>query len=179
MSTKRETTPVAEKKTTVKKAPTERKTSAAPRKSKAAVEMTPSAEAKVAKPTASAPPKVTAERPVVATPAVATPAVAVPAVEVPVVAKPVVEKPAVPMTRVMAFIDVGPGNALFLRGEGAGLSWEAGVPMNWTGAGCWSWSAETAGQEVTFKVLINDQHWAWGDNLKVSSGDTTSFTPAF
>lgn len=152
MSTKRETMPAAEKKTTVKKAPAERKATATPRKTKAtaadAGEMTPSAEAKTAKPKAGA----------------STAAVA---------------KPSAPVTRVMAFIDVGPGNTLFLRGEGPGLSWEAGVPMQWTGEGCWSWSAETAGQEVTFKVLINDQHWSWGDNLKVASGDTASFTPAF
>lgn len=158
MSTKRETTPAAEKKTTVKKAPTERKTTA-PRKTKAAAadasELTPSADAKVAKPKkASTAPQVAA-------------------------VKPSAERAIAPMTRVMAYIDVGPGNTLFLRGEGAGLSWEAGVPMQWTGDGCWSWSAEAAGQEVTFKVLINDQHWSWGDNLKVSAGDTASFTPAF
>ena len=145
-------TPTAEKKTTVKKATTERKTSAAstPRKTKAATEgalqSAPAAEEKIA---------TEATRKVAA------------------------EKPAAALTRVMAYIDVGPGNTLFVRGEGPGLSWDAGVPMQWTGDGYWSWSAEAAGQEITFKVLINDQHWSGGDNLKVAPGDTASFTPAF
>ncbi len=148
MSTKRETTPTAEKKTTVKKAPTERKP--AVRKTKPVQEeglqTTPAAEAKVATKTAR---------------------------------KPAPEKSGPPVTRVMAYVDVGLGNTLFLRGEGPGLSWESGVPMQWTGEGCWSWSAEAGGEEITFKVLINDQHWSGGDNLKVASGDTASFTPAF
>jgi hypothetical protein len=153
MSTKRETTTAAEKKTTVKKAPAERKTAAAPSKAKAATE-----EAGAAVP---------------ATEATAAKAKA------PRARKAAAEKAATALTQVKAYIDVGPGNTLFLRGEGPGLSWEAGVPMQWTGDGCWAWSVETAGQEITFKVLINDQHWAWGDNLKVSAGDTASFTPAF
>jgi hypothetical protein len=151
MSTKRETTTAAEKKTTVKKAPTERKTAAAPSKAKAAPEAAGAAV-----------PAVEAAKP-----------------KAPRARKPAAEKPATALTQVKAYIDVGPGNTLFVRGEGPGLSWEAGVPMQWTGDGCWAWSVETAGQEITFKVLINDQHWAWGDNLKVAAGDTASFTPAF
>jgi hypothetical protein len=152
MSTKRETTPAAEKKTAVKKAPTERKAaaaSAAPKTKAAGDENLPAASAAEKK----APTKTTR--------------------------KPAAAKPAGAVTQVKAYVDVGLGNTLFLRGEGPGLSWEAGVPMQWTGEGCWSWSAEAAGQEITFKVLINDQHWSGGDNLKVAPGETTSFTPAF
>ena len=157
MSTKKETTPTAEKKTSVKKATTERKTSAVstPRKTKAATEgvlqSAPAAEG-------------------------GAPAKATKADEA---RKAAAATPAAPLTRVMAYIDVGPGNTLFVRGEGPGLSWEAGVPMQWIGEGCWSWSAESAGQDITFKVLINDQHWSGGDNLKVAPGDTAAFTPAF
>lgn len=154
MSTKRETTPTAEKKTTVKKAATERKTSA-PRKTKAGADQ----DLQTA---------VVAEG--AATADVTKPREA---------RKTTAAKPAAAVTRVMAYVDIGPGNTLYLRGEGPGLSWESGVPMQWTGEGCWSWSAETAGQEITFKVLINDQHWSGGDNLKVAPGDTAAFTPAF
>ena len=156
MATKKETTPASEKKTTVKKATTEAKTSAATaaRKTKAAPKDTaqtaPAAEAKV-------PAKA-------AKPAASGKAAA---------------KPAAALTRVLAYIDVGHGNTLFLRGEGPGLSWETGVPMQWVGGGCWSWSAESAGQDVTFKVLINDQHWSGGDNRTVAPGETASFTPTF
>jgi hypothetical protein len=156
MATKKETTPASEKKTTVKKATTEPKTSAATaaRKTKAAPKDTPQAApaaearvpAKAAKPAASGKAS---------------------------------EKPSAALTRVLAYVDVGHGNTLFLRGEGPGLSWETGVPMQWIGDGCWSWSAESAGQDVTFKVLINDQHWSGGDNRTVAPGETASFTPTF
>jgi hypothetical protein len=149
MPTKKETTPTSEKKTTVKKATTERKTSAS-RTTKAAEAGAPETAPAVESKAATKAPR-----------------------------KPAAEKPAAAMTRVMACIDIGPGNTLFLRGEGPGLSWESGVPMQWIGNGCWSWSAEAAGQEITFKVLINDQHWSGGDNLKVAPGDTASFTPGF
>jgi hypothetical protein len=93
--------------------------------------------------------------------------------------KIVAEKPAVTVTRILAYVDIGHGNTLFLRGEGAGLSWDAGIPMECVGGDCWSWSVGSAGQPITFKVLINDQQWAGGDNLSVAPGDTATFRPAF
>jgi len=89
------------------------------------------------------------------------------------------EKPAAAPTRIMAHVDVGLGNTLFLRGEGGGLSWERGVPMECIGGNCWSWSAESVVQDITFKVLINDQQWSAGDNLTVAQGQTATFIPAF
>jgi hypothetical protein len=92
--------------------------------------------------------------------------------------KAAAEKPAAAVTRIMAYVDIGPGNTLFLRGEGGGLSWEAGVAMECIGGDCWSWSARS-GQDITFKLLINDQQWSTGDNLTVADSDTTTFMPAF
>ena len=40
----------------------------------------------------------------------------------------------------MAKVKIGIGNKPFLRGEGPGLSWEEGVPMNFVEIGKWSWS---------------------------------------
>ena len=93
--------------------------------------------------------------------------------------KAAAEKPHAALTRIMAYVDIGAGNTLFLRGEGGGLSWEAGVAMECIGGDCWSWSARSVGQDITFKLLINDQHWSAGDNLTVANGDTGTFMPAF
>jgi hypothetical protein len=93
--------------------------------------------------------------------------------------KAAAEKPAAALTQITAYVDIGPGNTLFLRGEGGGLSWEAGVAMECIGGDCWSWSARSVGQDITFKLLINDQHWSTGDNLTVADRDTATFMPAF
>jgi len=56
-------------------------------------------------------------------------------------------------------IDVGFGNAIFLRGQGSGLTWEHGVPLSCVDGGTWRWS-QTAASPITFKVLLNDQVWS-------------------
>ena len=89
------------------------------------------------------------------------------------------ENSATALTRILAYVDLGHGNTLFLRGEGAGLSWEAGVAMEGMGGDCWSWSAGSVGQDITFKLLINDQHWSGGENLTVAPGDIATVRPAF
>jgi len=52
-----------------------------------------------------------------------------------------------------AKIDVGFGNALYLRGEGLGLSWNQGVPLTCVDGKTWKWTGETKGQ-LKFKLLI-------------------------
>ena len=43
-------------------------------------------------------------------------------------------------TSVVANVMIGIGNKPFLRGEGPGLSWDEGVPMNFIEIGKWAWS---------------------------------------
>lgn len=85
----------------------------------------------------------------------------------------------VPLTRIVANVDVGYGNTLFLRGEGGGLSWEIGVAMDCEGANNWSWTADSSDERITFKFLINDQVWSAGDDLTVGQGQTSISTPEF
>jgi len=85
-------------------------------------------------------------------------------------------------TRIVARIDIGWGNMLFVRGEGAGLSWEQGVPMLCTekdGVVEWYWTAETADGPISFKFLINDETWATGENVTINAGDTHISKPSF
>jgi len=82
-------------------------------------------------------------------------------------------------TKIIANVDVGFGNKLYLRGEGAGLSWEKGTEMKNVSPYEWSFSTTAAKGEVTFKFLINDEAWAEGDNLTVAAGGTSVNSPIF
>lgn len=118
-----------------------------------------------AKKTATAAPK-TAKAPVKKAAAVAAPAVkAVPSSKV--------------ATKIVAKIDVGFGNTLYIRGEGPGLNWENGVPLDCVADDQWSLTLSETARPVVFKFLINDLTWSIGDDYLVQPGSTAEFTPVF
>ena len=83
-------------------------------------------------------------------------------------------------TVVVAKYDVGHGNNMFIRGEGAGLSWDAGIQMENAGNDVWVWTTNEAGTAaVSFKFLINDVDWSMGDNMTAPPGETTTLYPSF
>ncbi|MFW6352781.1 MAG: hypothetical protein ACOC3I_00145 [Verrucomicrobiota bacterium] len=90
-------------------------------------------------------------------------------------------KPALPsnLTTIVAKVDVGYGNALYLRGAGAGLSWEKGILMGCAGADEWVWSSEAVDGELEFKFLLNDERWADGPNAFVTAGERIVVLPQF
>ncbi len=83
------------------------------------------------------------------------------------------------VTRIVANVDVGWGNMLYIRGEGAGLSWEQGVPMLCDNGTEWHWTAETDAEPISFKFLVNDEKWAAGENVTINAGDVHISTPTF
>jgi len=82
-------------------------------------------------------------------------------------------------TSIIARVDVGFGNSLYLRGEGAGLSWDKGVQLDNVSPYEWAFSSTKAKGDVTFKFLINDEIWAEGDDLTVAKGGTSISSPVF
>jgi hypothetical protein len=102
-------------------------------------------------------------------------------VPTPVAASPVTQPEVIApaTTTIVAKCDCGFGNSLFLRGEGAGLSWESGVPMENSGADEWTWSSSEAVGEIEVKVLRNDSEWAVGDNITVPAGTKSVIEPTF
>lgn len=88
-------------------------------------------------------------------------------------------KKATPKTTIVATVDVGFGNSLYLRGAAPGLSWSEGVPMDCNTDS--SWSIDIAGVTTAFefKVLINDEYWSAGYNEVAEPGKKTSVTPVF
>ncbi|WP_404422264.1 hypothetical protein [Nibricoccus sp. IMCC34717] len=94
---------------------------------------------------------------------------------------PVAKAPAkqVVVTTITAQIDVGFGNALYLRGEGPGLSWEKGVLLDCIADDRWSYTFSDAERPIVFKFLLNDITWSTGEDFVAAPGSQSVVTPAF
>ncbi len=84
-----------------------------------------------------------------------------------------------PVTFVTAQIDIGFGNALTIRGEGPGLSWDKGAPMDNVDASLWTASIRNATKPIVFKVLVNDLTWSAGPDYVVEPGQSITIQPTF
>ncbi len=82
-------------------------------------------------------------------------------------------------TEVAARIDVGFGNQLYIRGQGGGLTWEKGTPLKCKDASTWVWSSRQTQETLRFKLLLNDQIWAQGQDLVVQPGTRLETIPQF
>jgi predicted house-cleaning noncanonical NTP pyrophosphatase (MazG superfamily) len=60
-------------------------------------------------------------------------------------------------TRINVTAYIGIGNRLFVRGEGADLSWDRGVALKFVSIGKWRWESATAASPLKFKLYKNDQ----------------------
>lgn len=81
-------------------------------------------------------------------------------------------------TRIIVHYDTGFGNNLTIRGEGGGLSWGKGQALKNINANTWLYESDRPGT-ITFKALINDQHYERGENHIVQPGTSKEFTPHF
>jgi hypothetical protein len=115
--------------------------------------------APVAKPT-----KAAAKKPTIS--AVATPVV-----------KAVETKPVA--TTITAKIDIGFHNALYIRGEGAGLSWDKGALMTCVNDDQWQCVLGESARPIVFKFLVNDLSWSTGEDFSVAPGSNVTLVPKF
>lgn len=60
-------------------------------------------------------------------------------------------------TRLIATAYIGIGNKLYIRGEGPGLSWDKGVPLQFVSIGKWRWESADVTATVKAKLYKNDQ----------------------
>jgi len=94
-------------------------------------------------------------------------------------AKPVSAKPATATTTTIeAKIDVGFGNQLYVRGQGEGLSWDHGIPLENVDSRTWR-LVVPAKNKFQIKLLINDSIWAKGEDVVVTPGKRVELVPAF
>jgi len=82
-------------------------------------------------------------------------------------------------TKIVAQIDVGFGNTLYIRGEGPGLSWEKGVPLDCVADDQWTLSLSETSRPVVFKFLINDLTWSLGEDYVAQPGSSVTLAPTF
>jgi regulator of replication initiation timing len=62
------------------------------------------------------------------------------------------------LTRLLVTAYIGIGNKLFVRGDGPGLNWDRGVPLQFVSIGKWRWESADATTPVTLKLYKNDEH---------------------
>jgi len=95
--------------------------------------------------------------------------------------KPIVKTvaPAPVVTTISARVDVGFGNALYIRGEGPGLSWDKGVLMECVGADLWQIVLAESARAFTFKLLVNDLSWSAGPDFSAACGTSVTIAPEF
>jgi hypothetical protein len=157
------------------RARTKKTPAAAPAPATVAVEVAPAPVA-IAVPAAPAP----APAPVAAptpVPAEEAKSLVVAALTVAAAPKAVTAKPVV--TTLTACIDVGFGNTLYLRGEGPGLSWDQGVPMDCISSDQWQLTLPESARPLVVKFLINDQTWSVGPDYTVPAGTHFTIAPQF
>lgn len=83
-------------------------------------------------------------------------------------------------TNIVAYVDVGFGNTLYVRGEGCSeLSWDKGIPLENVSSSEWSLTMKKVTDKITFKFLINDDIWAEGENLSIQAGSNSVSSPVF
>lgn len=84
-----------------------------------------------------------------------------------------------PKTRIVVKFDVGFSNTLSIRGHGANLSWERGLPLKNIKSDEWVWETDLPFTAGEFKVLINDRQYEAGENHKLNCGAVIQYTPRF
>jgi hypothetical protein len=83
------------------------------------------------------------------------------------------------VTSIIANVMIGIGNKPYVRGEGPGLSWEEGAPMNFVEIGKWAWSPSRKNATVTIQIYRNDQDPDQGGKYEVKPGEKFEVTPDF
>lgn len=83
------------------------------------------------------------------------------------------------LTRLTVVSYIGIGNKLYLRGEGPGLNWDKGVPLQFVSIGRWRWETGEATAPITCKVYKNDKIEAPGGSLILAPGTELEVTAAF
>ncbi len=82
-------------------------------------------------------------------------------------------------TTITAAVDVGYGNALYIRGEGPGLNWERGVLLDCVADDRWTITLSATDKPILCKLLLNDVAWSIGNDYLIPAGSDVTLTPTF
>lgn len=84
-----------------------------------------------------------------------------------------------PTTQIKIRYNAGFPNNLFIRGQGAGLSWEKGIPLKNIKEDEWIWETNEVFPSCQFKLLLNDLQYENGDNHEILCGSNLEIAPNF
>ncbi len=82
-------------------------------------------------------------------------------------------------TRLLVTAYIGIGNKLFIRGDGPGLSWDKGVPMQFVSIGKWGWASNDVTAPVACKLYKNDETAALSGEIFIEPGKHVELTALF
>jgi hypothetical protein len=91
----------------------------------------------------------------------------------------IIAKPKVSRVIITAKVDIGFGNTLFIRGDGAGLNWNKGTLLDNVSGDTWSIILQGVDKPLGFKLVLNDTVWCTGGDYHAAPGDTVTVTPVF
>jgi hypothetical protein len=92
---------------------------------------------------------------------------------------PAVAKPKGGRVTIIAKVDVGFGNSLYVRGDEPYLHWAKGTVLGNIAGDRWEIVLSAVEKPFEFKFLVNDSTWSGGENYCVAPGDTVTLTPSF
>lgn len=82
------------------------------------------------------------------------------------------------ITEIRVKCELAPGHSLTIRGNGAGLNWDAGVPLEKIDIETYVYRFYgSTNPFVDFKVMLDDQTWEEGSNHRVECGKQTDIIP--
>jgi len=82
-------------------------------------------------------------------------------------------------TRLLATAYIGIGNKLYIRGDGPGLNWDKGVPMQFVSIGKWGWATDDATGPIACKLYKNDETAALSGEIFLEPGKHVEITAIF
>lgn len=82
-------------------------------------------------------------------------------------------------TRLLVTAYIGIGNKLFIRGDGPGLSWDKGVPMQFVSIGKWGWSSNDVTAPIACKLYKNDETAALSGEVFLEPGKHVELSALF
>jgi hypothetical protein len=107
------------------------------------------------------------------------PKIAKPVPAAPAPAPAIVTKPKGGRVTIIAKVDVGFGNSLFVRGDEPFLHWAKGIALGNLSGDKWEVVLTGIDRPFQFKFLVNDSSWSTGENYTASPGDTVTISPSF
>lgn len=89
------------------------------------------------------------------------------------------KSPKAATTKIVAEVDIGFGNTLYIRGAGCGLNWENGIALKNQDANFWVFEVPSCKEDFEYKLLINDEIWSTGENFVAYRGMNNIVSPKF